>query len=108
MEVVSEQMVTYAKAKKFLEAKSKEKELEYEQNNALEYLKKFSKLSEKKTQELIDALEKVESLKEKHRVIIANFLPATPDELRLLFAHEVVNLSEDNKKTIIAIVKQFL
>jgi len=107
MEVLKEDLVSFAEAKKILEAKTKDKELGYEQNNALEYLKKFSRLSGKKASELIEELGKIGKLKDKHKIIIANFLPQNLDELRVLFAHEIISLTEDDKKTILAIVKKF-
>jgi len=106
MDIIKEELVSFAKAKKILESKVKEKELGYEQNNALEYLKKFSKLSGKKVQDLIKELGKVEKLKDRHKVMIVNALPTDADELRVLFAHEIINLSEDNKKIILSIVKK--
>lgn len=108
MDVLKEEAVTFPEAKKILESKAEGKELGYEQNNALEYLKKFSKLSGKKAEELVEELGKVEKLKDRHKVAIANFLPEDVDDLRILFAHEIVNLSEDEKKAILSAVKKFL
>lgn len=107
MEVIKEELITFAEAKKMLEKRAQEKELGYEQNNALEYLKKFSKISGKKADEMKDELSKIEKLKERHKVNIVNFMPEDMDDLRIIFAHEVLNLSEDEKKTIISIVKKF-
>lgn len=107
MEVVKEEVISFVQARKILETKADEKELGYEQNNALEYLKKFSKMSGKKTQDLIADLGKVSKLKDRHKNNIANFLPEDAEDLRLLFAHEIVNLSEDDKKTILSIVKKY-
>lgn len=107
MEVIKEQLITFSEAKKFLENRSKEKELGYEQNNALEHLKKFSKLSGKKSQEMFKALEKVSKLKDRQKILIINFLPENQDDLRLLFAHEIISLSEDEKKTVLSAVKKF-
>ena len=108
MEVIKEELATYARAKKILEKTAEGKELGYEQNNALEFLKKFARLSEKKTQELIEELGKVPKLKDRHKVLIANNLPEDLDDLRVLFAHEIVTLSEDEKKSILSIVKAAL
>ena len=67
MEIKEEKMITWATARKLLESKEKEskKELGYEQKNALEHLRKFSKLGEKKTKEMLDELGKIERLKER-------------------------------------------
>lgn len=98
----------FNEAKKILEKKTKEKELGYEQKNALEFLRKFCKLSEKDASELKEELSKIEKLKEKHIAAIMSFMPEDPDDLKLLFAHEIVTLSDDDKKKILSIVKKFL
>lgn len=107
METKGEKFVSWAEAKKTLEKKAKEKELGYEQKNALEHLRKFSKLSEKAMSEMVGELKKIEKLRERHIVSIANMLPQDSDELRLLFANEIVTLSDEDKKKILSIVKKF-
>lgn len=107
METKGEKFVSWAEAKKTLEKKAKEKELGYEQKNALEHLRKFSKLSEKAMIEMVGELKKIEKLRERHIVSIANMLPQDSDELRLLFANEIVTLSDEDKKKILSIVKKF-
>ncbi len=107
MEIKDEKFVTWAEARKLLEKKAKEKELGYEQKNALEHLRKFSKMSEKKTKEMAEKLKKIEKLKEKHIINIIAMLPKDQDDLRVLFANEVVNLSQDDKNEILKIVKKF-
>ncbi len=108
MEVISEELVPMSRARKILEDKAKEEELGYEQNNALEYLKKFSKLSLKKSEELLKELGKIAKLKDRHKVNIINFLPEDAEDLRILFSNEVVRLTEDDKKAILSAVKKHL
>jgi len=107
MKVESEKFVAWPLIKKTLEKKEKEKELSYEQKNALEHLRKFSKISEKSAAEMAEELGKIERLKEKHAVSIINHMPQDLDELRVLFANEIASLSEDDKKKIISIVKKY-
>ncbi|MCK4497074.1 MAG: hypothetical protein KAU24_02705 [Candidatus Aenigmarchaeota archaeon] len=107
METKGEKFVSWAEARKTLEKKAKEKELGYEQKNALEHLRKFSKLSEKAMSEMVGELKKIEKLRERHIVSIVNMLPQDSDELRLLFANEIVTLSDEDKKKILSIVKKF-
>lgn len=107
METKGEKFVSWAEAKKSLEKKAKEKELGYEQKNALEHLRKFSKISEKAMSEMVGELKKIEKLRERHIVSIVNMLPQDSDELRLLFANEIVTLSDEDKKKILSIVKKF-
>ncbi len=107
MEIKSEKFVSWSEAKKMLEKKAKEKELGYEQKNALEHLRKFSRLTDKSANEMVNELEKLEKLRERHMVAIVNILPQDTDELKLLFANEIVTLTDDDKKKIVSIVKKF-
>ena len=105
MDIEDEKVVGWLDAKKILMENEKKKELVYEQKNALEHLRKFCKLSEKKYEKMIEELRKIEKLKDKHIVNIINFLPQTQDELRVLFVNERVVLTDDDKKKILKIVK---
>ncbi len=107
MEILEENNITWSLAKKILEKKAKEGELGYEQKNALEHLKKFSKLSEKKVNDMVEALKKIERLKDKHIINIVNMLPEDADDIRVLFSNELINLSDEEKKQILSIVKKF-
>ena len=107
MDVKEEKEITWAEAKKLLGSREKEKELGYEQKNALEHLRKFSKLSEKKVKEMFEELGKIERLKDRQKINIINMLPQDMDDLRVLFANEVMSLSDENKKKILSIVKKF-
>jgi len=107
MHIKEEQFVPWAKAKKILERLAKERKMGYEQKNALEFLRKFSKMSEKKTADLISELKKIERLNERQMVAIADMLPQDEDELRVLFAHEIVTLSDEDKRRILSTVKKF-
>ena len=107
MEIVNEEPVSIVEVKKILEAKSKEKKLGYEQNNVLEHLKKFCRLSKKNADQMVDALAKIEKLRAKHIMAIVNNLPRDLDDLRLLFSNERVSISQDDKARILDIVKKF-
>ena len=106
MDIKEEKPIAWAEAKKALEKRAEEKELGYEQKNALEFLQKFSKVSERKAKEMAEELEKINKLKPRHIVSIINHLPQTVDELKGILAHEVLNLSEDEHKKILDIIKK--
>jgi DNA-directed RNA polymerase subunit F len=106
MEIVDEKFVSWAEAKKILEKKAKEKELGYEQKNALEHLRKFSKLTQKAISGMIADLDKIDRLKDKHKVAILDMLPKDDEELRMMFSNEIVTVSDEDKKKIISIVKK--
>ena len=107
MEIKEERFISWHDAKKILEKKAKEKELGYEQKTALEHLRKFCKLTQKAKDEMMAELDKIERLKEKHKMAIIDMLPKDDDELRMLFTNEIMTISDDDKKKIISIVKKF-
>jgi DNA-directed RNA polymerase subunit F len=105
MNVKDEKVVSWAEAKKILSEKEKTRELVYEQKNALEHLRKFCKLPEKKYEKMVEDLKAIEKLKERHIVSIINFLPENQNDLRVLFANERLVLNDDDKRKILKIVK---
>jgi DNA-directed RNA polymerase subunit F len=107
MNMLEENVVSHPEAKKLLEKKAKEKELGYEQKNALEHLRKFSKLSEKDARELEEGLRKVERLKPRHIANITNLMPQDENDLKIVFSSDTVSLSEEEKKQILHAVKKF-
>lgn len=107
MDIKEEKFINWAEAKKILDKRDKERELGYEQKNALEHLRKFSKLGQKAVEGIIAEVDKIERLKDRHKVAIVNMLPKDEDELKMLFANEIVNISDEDKKKIIAVVKKF-
>ena len=107
MDIKDEKFVSWFEAKKVLEKKAKEKELGYEQKNALEHLRKFSKLPQKAADGLMAELDKIERLKEKHKIAIVDMLPRDEEELRMLFGNDIVTVSDEDKKKIVSLVKKF-
>jgi DNA-directed RNA polymerase subunit F len=105
METKNEKIVSWFEAKKIMIEKEKQKELGYEQKNALEHLKKFSRTAEKKYMKMVEELKTIEKLKDKHIINILNFLPENQEELRVLFANERIVLTDDEKKKILKIIK---
>ena len=107
MEIKEESFVSWHDAKKILEKKAKDKELGYEQKNALEHLRKFSKLTQKSRDDMMSQLDKIERLKEKHKMAIVDILPKDDDQLRMMLSNEIVTVSDEDKKKIVSIVKKF-
>lgn len=107
-EILNEKIITNAEAKEILRERAKEKELGYEQKNALEYLKKYDKLTAKKAQELFESLEKIKKLRETQIISIINLLPKDKDDLRLILEKDYNNLTEEEKNLILENVKKFI
>ncbi len=104
MEIMDKKEISWIDVKKTLGSKEKDTELGYEQKNALDHLRKFCKLSKKKADEMREELGKIEKLKDRHINALLNFLPENLDELRVVFAHDRIVLSEDEKKGIVKII----
>jgi DNA-directed RNA polymerase subunit F len=108
MEVVSEQVITDAESKEILEAREKKGELKYEQKKALEILRKFEIPPAEKIQQLVKELMKITKLRDKHAVMIANFLPEDRDDLRAILHKEYNMLTEDELNLILETVRKFI
>jgi len=108
MKVIEIQPTTMTEAKEVVLAKEKEKELGYEQKLAAEHLKKFTKLKHEDAKKFMAELTSVLKASPETLVTIANVLPQTTDELRLIFAREKFSLKEDEISKILEIVKKFV
>jgi len=106
MNIVIEETITDAEAKEILEKREKEGELKYEQKNALDILRKFSKVSLEKIKFLVEELKKIEKLRERHIAAIADFLPQDKDDLRVIFQKEYSSFTEDEINLILETVKR--
>lgn len=106
MEIASEQVITDAEAKEILEKREKEIELKYEQKNALDVLRKFSTVSPEKIKRLVEELKKIEKLRDKNVIAIANFLPEDKDDLRVVLHKDYTTFTEDEINLILETVKK--
>ncbi len=107
MDVISEQLVTDAEAKEILESVEKGAELKFAQKNTLEVLRKFISSPTEETKNLVAELRKIEKLRERHIVAVANFLPADKDDLRAVLHKEYTSFGEDEINLILETVKKF-
>ena len=106
MEIIYEEPVTNVKAKEILEKRSKETELKYEQNNALEHLRKFVNVEPEKIEKLKEELSKIKKLRPEHIVAICNFLPKDKDELRVVLYKDYNSFTADEITLILDAVKK--
>lgn len=106
-EILNEKIVTNAEALEILKNRAKEKELGYEQKNALDHLKKFTKLNDKKAKELLESLKSASKLSERQIISIVNLLPRDRDDLRIILEKDYKNLKEEEKTLILDTVNKF-
>ena len=106
MNIISEEVISDIKAKELLEKREKESELKYEQKNALDVLKKFTKADPEKIKKLIEELKTVERMRDKQIVSIVNFLPEDKDELRAVLHKEYTSFTPEEIDKILEIIKK--
>jgi DNA-directed RNA polymerase subunit F len=104
-EVLKEKLITNAEALSILEKRSKEKELSYEQKNALDHLKKYTPIDEGKAKEMFQKLSELGKLTERQIITIINLMPKDRDDLRVILEKDYKNFSDQDKDTILDIVK---
>jgi DNA-directed RNA polymerase subunit F len=104
-EVLKERLITNAEALVILEKRAKEKELTYEQKNALDHLKKYTSISEEKAKEMFQKLSELGKLTERQIITIINLMPKDRDDLRVILEKDYKNFSDQDKDAILDIVK---
>lgn len=107
--VLQEEGLTLPEVKKILdhikeERETEGKELGYELRKAISHAEMFSKISAKKSRELVNELLKLEKMKPEIAIRIADVLPLSNDEIRTIYAKERYTLSEDELKQILELV----
>jgi DNA-directed RNA polymerase subunit F len=105
MKVMEIKPIAMAEAKDILVKREKAKELGYEQK--LAHLKKFTKLKPDEAKKFLGELAAIVRMSAETSVQIANLLPKSPDELRLIFAREKFSLKEDEINKILELVKKY-
>ncbi len=99
--------VTMAEAKEIMAKHSKERELGYEQNISFEHLNKFTKLKPADAKKFMDELNSILRMSPETAVQIANIMPDSADELRIIFARESFSLKEEEVSKILELVKKY-
>lgn len=104
MEILESQCVSAPEALESLD-KKKKTTLSYEQKIALDLLKKSVSISRTDAKKLSEQLDEFK-LRDKLKAMIINTLPATKEDLELVFAKERVTLKDDEKDKIVEAVKK--
>ncbi|MBI5228978.1 DNA-directed RNA polymerase subunit F [Candidatus Micrarchaeota archaeon] len=109
MELVKNEPITLAEVVALLKKRQADGELSYEQQNALDYAEKFSKVDVKAAKELMKELAKINGLGEKSAacVTIINILPKKEEEAKAILSKDKVELPEESLKEIIKIIKKY-
>lgn len=106
MKIKDDRVIPNDEAREILAKKEKERELIFEQRNALEILRKFKKLEPKEAEKLVEELKSL-GLRERQAVLIANILPQNKDELKTVLYKEYASFSQEEIEKILKTVKKF-
>jgi len=106
MNLLREEMITNAKAKKILTSIGKTDDMKYEQKNAYDNLKKFVNVDPKKIEALVEELKKNQKLRERQIVSIANALPEDADDLRAILQKEYSDFTPEEINLILDLVNK--
>lgn len=105
MNIIKSQPIPTAEAKKILEERQKEGELNYEQALALEHSEKVQTINYKKAKELLDALlEKNKKLLPETAIKIIDVQPKKASTLRAILLKDKIDLTEDEINEILKLL----
>ncbi len=102
--IISQTPVSMAELKLEIEKiKKREKEPSIRVTNVEEYLNSLSHISAEKEKKLIEEIKKLDipRLKDEHIIKIADTLPKTVDDLKLIMQGYVISISNENLKKIV-------
>lgn len=105
MKVNSSAPLTLAAVKEILEAREKEGELGYEQKQAQDYAKKFSKSSRKEAEALLERIMKNKKITREVAVVLVNVAPKHPELVRTIAAKDKIDLTEEEIAEILKLFK---
>jgi DNA-directed RNA polymerase subunit F len=101
-------MVTLAEVKDILSERQNQGELTAEQKLALEHVQKFSRVDSKKAKKLVKELTELGFVSEVNAVKIADIMPSTADDVRLIFSKERASVEKKDIEKVLSVVEKYL
>jgi DNA-directed RNA polymerase subunit F len=101
-------MVTLAEVKDILSERQNDGELTAEQKLALDHAQKFSRVDSKKAKKLVKELTELGFVSEVNAVKIADILPSTADDVRLVFSKERASVEKKDIEKVLSVVEKYL
>jgi len=101
-------MVTLAEVKDILSERQNNGELTAEQKLALDHAQKFSRVDSKKAKKLVKELTELGFVSEVNAVKIADILPSTADDVRLVFSKERASVEKKDIEKVLSVVEKYL
>ncbi|MCS7121752.1 MAG: RNA polymerase Rpb4 [Archaeoglobaceae archaeon] len=111
-EVKEFEYITVSEAKeiveKIVQKRQEVAELSFETRKALRHLRNFAKLPADKARELVNELMKLPQVKKREIAVkLVDILPRVPDEIRIVYAKEEVNLKPEEIEEILEIISRY-
>ena len=106
MRLIREELITNTRAKKIIADICKPDDMKFEQKNAFENLKKFAVADPKEMEALVEELTKINKLRDRNIIAIANTLPEDNDDLRAILHKEYSNYTTDEVALILTAIKK--
>jgi DNA-directed RNA polymerase subunit F len=104
--VISTKNIPLCEVKEILSERQKQGDLTYEQQQALDYSKKFSKLTPSKAEKLAEELRQIEGLDEDFIIKALDILPTDLDTARLI-AYKSGAINEDKLKQVVELASKY-
>lgn len=101
-------ILTLAEVKDILAERQGDGELTPEQKLALEHSRKFSRVDSKKARKLVKELLELGFVSEVNAVKIADVMPSTADDVRLIFSKERASVEKKDIEKILSVVEKYL
>jgi DNA-directed RNA polymerase subunit F len=110
-EIVTEEPITMAELKEELKnIKKRDEALNFRAEKTEEYLNQFEVLKEKEAKDLIKKLEglDVPRLRPEHMVKLADILPTSPEEVKMVLQGYTITVTKENMKKIADAIQEFI
>ena len=100
--------VSIPEIREILTEDSKNEEFSHEKREILHHADVFSFLSLEDTLKLLDELQKIDRVTSYHAHKLVEILPQTDEELRAVFAKEIMSPTEEEMKKVMDTLKKFV
>lgn len=107
-EEFKDRYISISEVKEILHKESESETFRYEKREILRHAELFSFLSSEDTKKLIEELGKIDRVNSAHAYKLADILPISEEELRAVFAKEIMSPTEEELKQILDTIKKFV
>jgi DNA-directed RNA polymerase subunit F len=101
-------IVSLAEVKDIITERQEDGELTAEQKLSLEHAQKFARIDTKKIKKLVKELSELGFVSEVNAVKIADIMPSTADDVRLIFSKERASVEKKDIEKILSVVQKYL